>query len=132
MNISEMDYLDTSVVRQGNHASPTDTAWFQEVNRKLSEAPGTTTGKAAAALRNIVLSVRRRLGNYDVFLCYNNQDKDVVLQIGRHLLDNHVLPWVDAWNLRPGSVWIDELDHIAAGSPKFGGKSQIALSSGHA
>ena len=39
---------------------------------------------------------------FDVFLCYNEQDRPAVKQIGDQLKQYGVLPWLDEWELPPG------------------------------
>jgi hypothetical protein len=43
--------------------------------------------------------------DFDVFLCYNREDKPIVKQIGEQLKDQGILPWLDEWELRPGLPW---------------------------
>ncbi len=43
---------------------------------------------------------------FDVFLCYNSQDKAFVKKIGEKLKQEAALrPWLDEWELRPGLPW---------------------------
>jgi hypothetical protein len=42
---------------------------------------------------------------FDVFLCHNVGDKPAVMEIGRRLMTRGVLPWLDQWELRPGTPW---------------------------
>ncbi len=42
---------------------------------------------------------------FDVFLCYNNQDKLAVKRIGEQLKRHGILPWLDEWELQPGQPW---------------------------
>jgi hypothetical protein len=51
------------------------------------------------------LNGKRETGDYDVFLCYNHKDKNVVLKIGEKLKEHGLLPWLDEWELRPGVPW---------------------------
>jgi formylglycine-generating enzyme required for sulfatase activity len=46
---------------------------------------------------------------FDVFLCHNSEDKAAVEQIALKLQKNGIKPWLDIWNLRPGTLWQDEL-----------------------
>ncbi len=48
--------------------------------------------------------------DYDVFLCYNSKDKEQVEAIGRRLKERGILPWLDAWDVRPGMRWQDALE----------------------
>ncbi|MCD4783374.1 MAG: toll/interleukin-1 receptor domain-containing protein [Candidatus Eremiobacteraeota bacterium] len=41
-------------------------------------------------------------GDYDVFLCYNYQDKQEVSEIGERLKKRGILPWLGEWELQPG------------------------------
>jgi len=42
---------------------------------------------------------------YDVFLCYNSNDKEAVKHIGEELIKAGISPWLDEWQLRPGRPW---------------------------
>jgi len=44
-------------------------------------------------------------GNFDVFLCYNWNDKVAVGEIGELLKQHKLLPWFDEWELPPGAPW---------------------------
>jgi hypothetical protein len=48
---------------------------------------------------------KRAAGAFDVFLCHNVGDKPAVIEIGRRLLARGLLPWLDQWELRPGTPW---------------------------
>jgi hypothetical protein len=48
---------------------------------------------------------KRAAGAFDVFLCHNVGDKPAVMEIGRRLMARGVLPWLDQWELRPGTPW---------------------------
>ena len=47
--------------------------------------------------------------DYDVFLCYNSQDRERVKAIGEQLKELGILPWLDVWEIRPGTRWQQEL-----------------------
>ncbi|ARV63221.1 hypothetical protein BZZ01_25320 [Nostocales cyanobacterium HT-58-2] len=47
---------------------------------------------------------------FDVFLCHNTEDKPLVKEIGEHLIDKRIIPWLDVWELRPGTSWQDTLE----------------------
>jgi hypothetical protein len=48
---------------------------------------------------------KRERGEYDVFLCHNDEDKPEVKKIGELLIRNRIVPWLDEWELRPGLPW---------------------------
>ena len=48
--------------------------------------------------------------DYDVFLCYNSADKERVKAIGEQLKERGILPWLDVWEIRPGTRWQPELE----------------------
>jgi len=47
--------------------------------------------------------------DYDVFLCYNSRDRELVKAIGEQLKELGILPWMDVWEIRPGTRWQQEL-----------------------
>lgn len=49
-------------------------------------------------------------GGFDVFLCYNSQDRDAVVQIAETLKERGLRPWLDVWELRPGLPWQEALE----------------------
>ncbi|MBZ0293997.1 MAG: TIR domain-containing protein [Anaerolineae bacterium] len=51
------------------------------------------------------LEGRRKLGEFDVFICHNHQDRLSVTRIAEQLTHKGVLPWLDLWDLRPGDDW---------------------------
>ena len=54
-------------------------------------------------------------GDYDVFLSYNSRDRQDVVAIGERLKERGILPWLDIWELRPGTRWQKELHkHLTA------------------
>ncbi len=48
---------------------------------------------------------------YDVFFCHNSEDKPSVKKIGSELKSQGIIPWLDEWELRPGSPWQNELEN---------------------
>ncbi len=47
----------------------------------------------------------RTEGKHDVFLSYNRDDGAAVRRIARLLEEEGLSPWLDEWELRPGSPW---------------------------
>ena len=52
-----------------------------------------------------ILQGRREIGDFDVFLCYNSEDRSEVMKIGERLKEKEILPWLDEWELQPGLPW---------------------------
>lgn len=57
-----------------------------------------------------ILEQKIESNDYDVFLCHNGRDKKHVKVIGRQLMENRLLPWLDDWDLRPGLPWQEALE----------------------
>ncbi len=57
-------------------------------------------------------TLRRKISAeaFDVFFCYNHQDKRAVEQIGERLKRHGILPWLDEWELRPGLLREPDLE----------------------
>jgi formylglycine-generating enzyme required for sulfatase activity len=48
---------------------------------------------------------------YDVFLSYNSEDRDVVVEIALYLEEKRGLrPWLDRWHLIPGKPWFQNME----------------------
>jgi GTPase SAR1 family protein len=73
-----------------------------EMNRNADQR----RDQSAAALR---LKGKLETGDYDVFLCHNSRDKKQVIAIGERLKERGILPWLDVWEIRPGTRWQQEL-----------------------
>jgi GTPase SAR1 family protein len=52
-----------------------------------------------------IIRGKREAKDYDVFLCHHSNDKPAVKEIGQKLLQQAILPWLDEWELRPGTPW---------------------------
>jgi hypothetical protein len=50
--------------------------------------------------------------SFDVFICYNHDDKDATIAIVEELKDSGILPWMDEWSLRPGLSWEDAVQEV--------------------
>jgi hypothetical protein len=48
---------------------------------------------------------KQHVGEFDVFLAYNSEDREAVLSVGKALIERRVNPWVDKWNIPPGRLW---------------------------
>lgn len=86
---------------------------------------GSDRAKASRAEAIINYKVKKNI--YDVFLCYNSEDKTEVKGIAKVLEENSVRPWAD-WGIRPGTPWQQELESQIASIKSaaiFIGKSGI-------
>ena len=52
-----------------------------------------------------ILEEKITTGDFDVYLCYNSSDKTEVKVIAEQLKERGILPWLDVWELQPGSPW---------------------------
>jgi len=77
-----------------------------ESKTKLPKSPGKVSlpthkcDKAASIIQGKI-----EIGDFDVFLCHNSEDKHAVKEIGERLKERGILPWLDEWELRPGLPW---------------------------
>lgn len=82
--------------------SATAEAAVSEMNRRADEQRD----------RNVTetrLKGKIETGDFDVFLCHNSKDKPQVIEIGERLKERGILPWLDIWDIRPGTRWQKEL-----------------------
>jgi WD40 repeat protein len=77
-------------------------AAVSEMNRSADQHRD--RGVAATRLKGKI-----ETGDYDVFLCHNSKDKPQVIAIGERLKERGILPWLDIWEIRPGTRWQKEL-----------------------
>ncbi len=75
--------------------------------------------RAADAVRDqgstsMLLKGKEASGDYDVFLSHNGRDKPAVRVIAQDLRQRGLLPWLDEYDLRPGSVWQAQIERIIA------------------
>lgn len=73
-----------------------------EMNRSADERRD--RGVAATLVKG-----KTETADYDVFLCHNSRDKPQVVSIGERLNARGILPWLDIWEIRPGTRWQMEL-----------------------
>jgi hypothetical protein len=92
---------ETDIFLAEEPVTPADVA-VAEMNRSADER----RDQNAAALR---LKGKIETGDYDVFLCHNSKDKKQVMAIGERLKEHGILPWLDAWEIPPGTRWQKEL-----------------------
>ncbi|MBI3272739.1 MAG: TIR domain-containing protein [Planctomycetes bacterium] len=72
-------------------------------------------GKAPPADPAAVLRVKVVEGRFDVFLCHNSDDKAEVKRIAERLKLRGLLPWLDEWEIRPGTLWQEALERQITG-----------------
>jgi GTPase SAR1 family protein len=73
----------------------------------MSKSADERRDRNAAAVR---IRGKRATGDFDVFLSYNSKDIELVKTIAERLLERGVLPWLDLWEVRPGTRWVTVLD----------------------
>ena len=48
--------------------------------------------------------------HFDVFLCYNSEDRAMAEKIGQQLKEHGILPWIVEWELQPQLSWQSQLE----------------------
>ena len=81
-----------------------------------SEEPHKNDTSPDETLRHISQSKIAK-GEYDVFLCYNGEDRRSVRDIGNQLLDRGIAVWLDIWELPPGRPWQREIERLIPAIP---------------
>jgi hypothetical protein len=77
----------------------------QRPTRVEPSVPGGAPADDEATEARQQVDRKRAAGAFDVFLCHNVGDKPAVMEIGRRLMARGLLPWLDQWELRPGTPW---------------------------
>jgi GTPase SAR1 family protein len=72
---------------------------------KIAEMDRAADNQRARDTAASILEGKIATQDFDVFLCYNNEDKAAVKKIGHTLKETGILPWFDEWELRPGLSW---------------------------
>jgi hypothetical protein len=68
-----------------------------DIQRSRAAAQSTVQGK-------------QETNDFDVFLCYNPADRAAIIDIGKQLKEQGILPWLDVWELIPGRSWQSALE----------------------
>lgn len=71
----------------------------------MSESARVANGESPYQRVQAILRCKTDTQAFDVFFCYNHQDKPAVKQIAEQLKRYGILPWLDEWELRPGDPW---------------------------
>ena len=93
---------EESILSLGEEPTARPEAALAEMNRSADDQRDRNV--AEARLRGKI-----ETRDYDVFLCYNSQDRERVKAVGEQLKDSGILPWLDVWEIRPGTRWQQEL-----------------------
>ena len=103
MHSARCPLCEKSVISlRDDEPSATAEAAVSEMNRSADEHRD--RGVAATRLKGKI-----ETRDYDVFLCHNTKDKPQVIAIGERLKERGILPWLDIWEIRPGTRWQKEL-----------------------
>jgi WD40 repeat protein len=82
----------------------------QSGDNVMSESVQAANGESPHQRVQAILRRKTDTQAFDVFFCYNHQDKPVVKHIGEQLKRHGILPWLDEWELRPGDPWQKALE----------------------
>jgi WD40 repeat protein len=83
----------------------------REAVRRMELKADRERSRGAGAL---TMRGKEELDEYDVFLCYNSADRDTVVEISEKLNERSIRPWLDVAVLRPGDVWMKEIETVIA------------------
>lgn len=104
------DWLDCPVcdrrVSLADAATP-DRAVTADAVHEIDRAARRARDLATAAQ---TIEGKRKVEDFDVFLCHNSDDKPAVRELYARLLERGLLPWFDAIDLRPGIPWQKQLE----------------------
>lgn len=87
-------------------AASADSAATDRAVAEMNRSADLQRDQNVAALR---LQGKIQTSDYDVFLCYHSKDRDHVAAIGERLKERGILPWLDVWEIPPGTRWQPEL-----------------------
>jgi hypothetical protein len=79
------------------------------ITSRVAEMDQAADAQRELETATMILRGKIEAGDYDVFLCHNSQDKPEVKTIGERLKTRGVLPWLDEWEIQPGTDWQDAL-----------------------
>lgn len=72
--------------------------------------------------------IEKNFMKFDVFLCHNSEDKQIIKNIGNELKRRGLRPWLDEWELQPGLPWqelVEEQIEDIKSAAVFVGKSGV-------
>lgn len=78
-----------------------------------------------------IKSLLKNSRHFDIFLCYNDEDRNEVKEIAEQLKERQIRPWLDIWEVRAGNSWqqlletqIAKINSVAVFIGKNGGPWQ--------
>jgi hypothetical protein len=89
-------------VRINRLAQSGRSAWLRTYGSMLADAKDELD---SMLVRGVILSAKRSLRHFDIFMCHNSQDKPSVKAVAVELMKQGVLPWLDAWESPAGTLW---------------------------
>jgi hypothetical protein len=121
--------------RRSDTASHLDPV-VRRLSHGLSEhrVPVVAARQFAAARRGESRLVRRALGQWQVFLCHNSNDKQQVRELRDRLFDEGIVAWFDENEVNPGRRFVPKIEEglahvdaviVARGSNGFGEWQQL-------
>lgn len=91
--------VDSLEARFGEPATITQ---IQDIERQVAAA-------RRREARATTVKAKTTIGEFDVFLAYNSEDKEKVEIIAKELKTRGLNPWFDKWNLPPGRAFSHEI-----------------------
>jgi hypothetical protein len=99
---NDVSTYEASVISLQDQPSARPEAAIAQMNRSADDR----RDRNVASTR---LKGKVETSDYDVFLCYNSRDEHRVKAIGERLKELGILPWLDVWEIRPGTRWQQQL-----------------------
>jgi TIR domain len=82
------------------------------LDRKIRELDNVSDKAKYIETAKMTVKDKEAVGEYDVFLCYNWDDKKFVYQLYDQLIADGLRPWLDNREIRPGTSWQDSLENV--------------------
>ena len=87
-----------------------DIVALQFIEQDVSRMDSSANFKRERETTDMIIRGKQETNDFDVFICYNSEDRDEVSEIAKNLKGQGILPWMDIWNLRPGIPWHKEME----------------------
>lgn len=121
---NDNDRLDTSGLQIAKNCSsfipkimltgfPSVESVKESLKPRLGLAPAVDFISKESGAEALIAAIKEQIEQFDVSLCYHPDDKQMVIKFANLLVEKGIRPWLDEWELRPGTSWLKEFEkHI--------------------